>query len=163
MSNVFVLSGSINNKRVKEFHDFLYEASQKEPITLVINSQGGDEHCGRAIAGMISSMRKAGASLNTVGFGDVQSAAVLIFAAGEKRSLSKLASVFVHESSQEGDGNASFFKKTAKQMEVAEKFWCDALASFTGTESKIWEKLHESEVYLSPEEALKLNLATELI
>lgn len=163
MSNQFLISGSINNKRVHELHTFLAEASRSNTIEVLINSPGGDESCGRALAGLIMRERSTGRRINTLGFGDIQSAAVIVFAAGEKRKLSKFATVMVHESSQEGGGNSSFFKKTAKQMESDEKFWCELLQQLTGTDSKVWLKLHEDETYLRPEDALKLNLATELV
>ncbi len=69
----------------------------------------------------------------------------------------------VHESECVVDGNSTEMKKQAKQMEKDEKFWCDALAGLTGTDSKTWLNLHEKETYLQPQEALELNLATELI
>lgn len=158
-----IISGEINHFRVKELYDILQRLSLTSITDLTINSQGGDESCGRAMAGMIKRHRDRGYTINTIGFGDIQSAAVVIFAAGEKRSLSRYASIMVHESTTEIEGNATFMKKTAKQMEADEKFWCDIMAELTGTDSKTWLKLHEDESYLRPEEALKLNLATELI
>lgn len=158
-----LLSGNIDDKAVERVHDILMVQSNVEVLALYINSQGGDEHCGRAIAGLISMARKSGKKIDTVGIGDVQSAAVIVFAAGERRFLSKLAHVMVHESSAEVDGNSSAIKAYAKQMERDEQFWCDTLAMQTGTDAKTWMKLHEDETYLTPDEALKLNLATELI
>ncbi len=161
--NNFLISGSINHKRVREFEEFLNGADAGQPIVIAINSPGGDEGCGRALAGMIMHLRNSKVTVHTLGFGDIQSAAVIVFAAGENRKLSKLASVMVHESESTVEGNSSKIKKTAKQMEVDEQFWCGHLAAMTGTDAKTWMKLHEAETYLSPEEALKLNLATELI
>ncbi len=158
----FLISGPINNNRVRELHSFLQEGPL-DLLNVIINSQGGDEHCGRAIAGILLRLRHLGVKVITTGIGDVQSAAVIIFAAGEERQLSRLASVMVHESEMDVTGNSSKIKKTAKQMEADEKFWCDHLGAMTGTDPKIWLKLHNEETYLTPEEALKLNLATELI
>lgn len=165
--NTFVISGPINHRRVRELGECIQSISdagtQKLGLDILINSQGGEEHCGRALAGIIKFYRSVGWTINTYGYGDVQSAAVIVFAAGERRHLSRFASVMVHESTSEVQGNASFMKKTAKQMEADEKFWCDLMAELTGTDAKTWLKLHEDESYLRPEEALKLNLATELI
>jgi ATP-dependent protease ClpP protease subunit len=158
-----LLSGDINDAMVRRVHAAIMQLDNVSVLNLYINSQGGDEHCGRAVAGLISVARKSGKKVDTIGVGDVQSAAVVIFAAGERRMLSKLAHVMVHESSAEVDGNASAIKAHAKQMERDEQFWCDILAVQTGTEAKVWMKLHEDETYLTPEECLKHNLATELI
>lgn len=164
-----VISGEINDWRVKEVAAFLKKclAGKANEYSITLNSHGGDEGCGRAIAGMIHKFNSDADdvhwSINTIGFGDIQSAAVIIFAAGKKRYLSKFATIMVHESTTEIEGNATAMKKNAKQMEADEKFWCDRMQDLTGTDSKIWLKLHEDETYLRPEEALKLNLATELI
>lgn len=159
----FIISGEIDSIKVKKFANFVVDLDMQEPLYILINSEGGDEGCGRALAGMIRNLRDKGMVVNTTGFGDVQSAAVIVFAAGEKRLLSRYATVMVHESTDAIEGNASKIKKTSKQMESDEKFWCDIMQELTGTDSKIWMKLHEDETYLRPEEALKLNLATELI
>lgn len=159
----FVISGTINYKRVREFALFCEELKPNEAIEVLINSHGGEENCGRALAGMISTLRTEGRRVHTIGMGDIKSAAVLIFAAGEIRAMSRFAVVMVHESSYAGEGNSSYFKKTAKQMEADEQFWCNSLEMLTGTDSKTWMKLHEAETYLRPDDALKLNLATHII
>lgn len=163
MNPVIVISGAIDDvvfgKFVKKF-DYLASLLPSKPITIIVNSQGGDEHVGRAIAGYI---KASGCTVYTEGFGDVHSAAVLIFAAGSKRRLSKAATVMVHESSTEVQGNSTAIKVAAKQMEQDEVFWCNLLQEYTGTDAKTWMKLHEDETFLRPEEALKLNLATELV
>ncbi len=161
--STFLIAGPINYRRVRELSEFLHNLKSPR-ATIVISSHGGDEGCGRALAGMILATRKRNNTLvTTVGYGDIQSAAVLVFAAGTTRLLSKYATVMVHESSTSIDGNASTMKKAAKQMESDEKFWCDIMHELTGTDSKTWLKLHADETYLRPEEALALNLATELI
>ncbi len=163
MSTVFIISGMINHKRVRELQEFLNGHGTEVELFITINSPGGDEGCGRALAGMIKRAQTNGYIIHTVGHGDIQSAAVIVFAAGQKRLLSRFASVMVHESTTELTANASGFKVQAKQMESDEKFWCDLMQSLTGTDSKTWLKLHEDETFLRPEEAVKLNLATELI
>lgn len=165
MSNVFVLAGVINYKRVHELQAFLEEYSEdvSEELFVSITSEGGDEGCGRALAGIIKRAQDNGYTINTVGHGDIQSAAVIVFAAGQRRLLSKFATVMVHESTMEIEGNATDMKKHSKQMELDEQFWCGLMQDLTGTDAKTWLKLHESETYLRPDAALKLNLATEII
>lgn len=158
MSKV-IISGDINDAAFAKFvEDFTSKTAA--PISVLINSQGGDEHVGRAIAGFI---KASGRDVHTYGFGDVHSTAVIIFAAGNVRRLSKAASIMLHESSMEVEGNASEIKRVAKQMELDEQFWCSLLQEYTGTDAKTWIKLHSDETFLRPEDALKLNLATELI
>lgn len=158
MSSV-IISGDINDECFKDFvKDFAKQ--DKAPISVIINSQGGNEHVGRAIAGFI---RSSGRDVHTYGFGDIHSTAVIIFASGNVRKLSKAATMLVHESSDKAKGKSTEIKKFAKEMERGEEFWCNLLQEYTGTDAKVWMRLHGAETYLQPEEALKLNLATELI
>lgn len=164
MSTLISIVGEINYKRVREFVEQVQSASTDGHVEVSVCSHGGDESCGRAIAGMIKHMRSNGVIIDTSAYGDVHSAAIIIFAAGEQRFASHAANFMLHESSIEaGDRNASGFKKLSKQMEVDEAFWCKLLEQYTSTEAKVWAKLHEAETFLSPDEALKLNLATKII
>ena len=159
----FDIIGPINYKRLKEFEDFINDCDLKN-ITIQICSQGGDEGAGRALAGRIRGLIDAGVNVVTVGYGDIHSAAVVVFAAGQERLLSHAAVVMVHESSVEADTlNASGYKRLAKQMEADEQFWCKLLERYTGTDAKVWAKLHADETYLTPEQALELKLATTII
>lgn len=162
--NSFIISGPIDEPLVKEFFAYAIGLNtNSHSAYITINSQGGDEHCGRAIAGIITAIKSGGREVVIDGFGDIHSAAVLIFAAGTRRRLSKYANIMVHETSTEYEGNSSSMKAFAKQMEKDEQFWCNIMAELTGTDAKTWMKLHEDETYLTPKEALELNLATELI
>lgn len=157
--STIIISGAIDDALFARFVQEFQKCTEA-PINIIMNSQGGDEHAGRAIAGFI---KASGRHVDTYGFGDIHSAAVLIFAAGHSRKLSKAATVLCHESSAEVDGNSTAIKVAAKEMERSEQFWCGLLQDYTGTDAKAWMKVHEAETYLHPEDALKLNLATELI
>lgn len=161
-NKVLLLNGQFNKYRYQELADELLTDSDV-PLLIYISSDGGDESYGRAAAGLIAFCQANGRVINTLGFGNIHSTAVLVFAAGQKRLLSKYAAIMVHESECIVEGNSTQFKKQAKQMERDEQFWCKAMAELTGTDAKTWLKLHEEETYLQPEEALKLNLATEIV
>lgn len=158
-----IISGPINyrlfKRLVAEFENLDLKPAQ--PLQLIITSQGGDEGVGRALAGWLRVIA-ANREVITIAFGDLHSSAVLVFAAGTRRMLSKFAQVFLHESQTEVEGSAKTIRNTAKQLELDEKFWCGIMSELTGTDTKTWLKLHEDETYLPPEEALRLNLATEL-
>ena len=47
-------------------------------------------------------------------------------------------------------------------MERNEAHWNAIMQELTGTDAKVWEKLNERDTYLTAEESLKLNLATEI-
>ncbi len=159
--NTFPIIGAINFNRVREFANFL--ESGQDNFTVLICSEGGSEAAGRALAGMIDQQQKLGRKVTTMAHGCVESAAVLVFAAGTRRVMSKFCSIMVHETELSVDGNSSSIRKSAKELEASEKFWCSHLATLTGTEEAVWMKLHEKESQIYPDECLKLNLATELI
>lgn len=162
--STFFISGAIDDALVKSFMEWCDAEGRKgtTQFSVLINSHGGEEHAARAIAGIIASCSSP-VIFHTYGYGQIESCAVLIFAAGKQRYLSKYASIMVHESCDEVEATSSAMKAHAKHMERNESAWCKALQTFTGTDEKTWMKLHEDETYLMPDEALKLNLATELI
>lgn len=158
MSTLYIV-GDINEDLFVNFAK-KFQDCEDEQVTIIINSQGGEEHVGRAIAGLIKS---SGKTVHTIGFGAIYSSAVIIFAAGATRKLSKAAVCMLHESSDRARGTSTQIKKFAKEMERSEEFWCSLLQDYTGTDARTWMKLHSDETFLQPQEALKLNLATELV
>lgn len=161
--NNFIISGSINKALVERLAKRICDLNNDKPLHVIMCSQGGHEYCGRAIAGMLrvaSQQRKVIVS----GYGDVHSAAVLVFAAGDERLLSKYASVMVHQSTDEITGTTKEIVAHAMEMEAGELKWCRALADLTGTDVDTWVQLHEDDdKYLTPPECLELKLATRII
>lgn len=154
------LVGTVNKKMVIAVEEFLRLAILKDrTVTIRITSGGGDPDMALAIVGL---MRAYPGQVNTEVYGQCFSAAVLIFAAGAVRRMSKYTWVLVHEASETVEGNASAIKLCAKQMERDESFWNSVMEEFTGTDRKIWEKMNERDTYLNAEECRKLNLCTEI-
>jgi ATP-dependent Clp protease, protease subunit len=70
---------------------------EENPITVIINSSGGDVYTSFAI---IDAIRGCKSPINTVGTGHIMSAASLILASGTgKRILTPNTSVMIHEMS----------------------------------------------------------------
>lgn len=160
----FTICGAITKKTVRKFTKFLDTTVKGNHIAVVICSQGGDAYCARAIAGMIKDAQNHGRQVDTAGYGDVHSAAALIFAAGQHRLLSKYATVMMHQASGSVEGSTQDVVDCGLQMEAEERQWCQALEDFTGTSVDEWLKIQEEgDKYLTPDECLKLNLATELV
>lgn len=153
--------GEVNEDMLRVVSNYLQDCSKKgkQVVSLSISSEGGNPDVALAIAGLI---KRYNGTVNTTVYGYAFSSAVLIFAAGHKRTMSKYAWVMVHEGSDNVDGNAGAIKHFAKNMEKHENHWNSIMQEFTDTDSKIWEKLSEKDTYLNAEECLKLNLATEI-
>jgi ATP-dependent protease ClpP protease subunit len=150
--------GAINKKKLEALIQAL-EYNAEDFIVVRITSEGGDSDIALAMAGLLQS---SGKTVITEVYGQCYSAATLIFAAGHTRRMHRWAWIMVHEGSESVEGNASFIKNHAKQMERSENKWNLIMEECTGTESKVWEKLNEKDTYLDATEALKLNLATEI-
>lgn len=151
--NMVHLVGSVNKKMLHQ----VIEALEQDAGTFRITSHGGDPDIALAIAGLLKQ-----ADVTTEIYGQCYSAAVLIFAAGKRRKVQKWAWIMVHEGSEAVDGNASSIKAHAKHMERIEQHWNGIMEELTGTDAKIWEKLNEKDTYLTADDCLKLNLATEV-
>lgn len=147
------LTGSVNKKMLLQ----TIEALEAGVDVVRITSHGGDPDIALAIAGMIAQH-----DITTEVYGQCYSAATLIFAAGKRRRMQRWAWIMVHEGSEAVDGNASSIKAHAKHMERSEQHWNAIMQELTGTEAKVWEKLNERDTYLNADEALRLNLATEV-
>ena len=148
--------GPVNKKMLRQ----VIEAYESETLDVVrITSEGGDPDIALAIAGLL--MNYPGDVITEI-YGQCYSAATLIFAAGMKRRMQRFAWVMVHEGSEEVFGTASSIKAHGKHMERNEAHWNAIMQELTGTELKIWEKLNERDTYLTADDCLKLNLATEI-
>lgn len=159
----FNIVGSINKSVVKDFVQYCEEHTGGT-IFITLCSQGGHAYCARAIAGIIHAIKAAGRRVEVLGVGDINSAAVLILAAGSVRKLSKYASVMVHNDSGSVEGNTREIMEYALQMEADDLAWCKAMADFTGTHVDKWIELHDDgDKHLTPAECLALNLATEIV
>lgn len=154
--NIVHLVGSVNKKMLRSVIEALNSVDSH--VTVRITSSGGDPDIALAIAGLL----EARGNVVTEVYGQCYSAATLIFAAGTRRRMHRWAWIMVHEGSEAVDGTATALKHTAKHMERSELHWNSIMAERTGTDAKVWEKLNERDTYLNAEEALKLNLATEI-
>ena len=70
----------------------ILESKSLEPITIRINSGGGDVD---AAAAIVARMIESKCEIHTVGYGEVSSAATLILAAGDHRSIFQTLSIYV--------------------------------------------------------------------
>ena len=150
------LHGAVNKRMLREVIQTLSYSPNE--LVVRITSHGGDPDIALAIAGLL----RTHPSVVTEVFGQCYSAAVLIFAAAPRRRMQKWGWCMVHESSEEIEGPATTLKHAARHLERNEAHWNAIMAECTGTDAKVWEKLNERDTYLTADECLKLNLATEI-
>jgi ATP-dependent Clp protease, protease subunit len=166
-NNVFFLSGEIDEESINEcIRWIIYENldSKEKLLTLYINSTGGDLYSAFAL---IDTMKNSGHPIRTVGLGAVMSAAFLIFAAGTKgeRYAAKNASFMCHQYSDNLAGKHHDLKATMRDGELCNQKMIDILKNATGLSTvKIKSKLlPASDVYLSAEETVDLNVADHIL
>jgi len=135
-------------------------AEKQKLITVKLSSEGGSAYDAMAIYALI---RNTPVSVNVEAYGKVMSAAILILAAGDKRSADKDCIFMVHEGSVSSEGlNVKDLKRAIKQAGKEEVIWNQLLADRTGMYSGIWETLAKNSRYFSSEEALSWGLLTDI-
>lgn len=138
--------------------DSLREFGQKN-ITLELASAGGDAHAALAF---YSKIRNFKGDIAIQAVGQVASAAVLILAAGDIRSMDYNAWVMVHEDTGDTSGSMHQQKIEIQQAFQLEKQWSEILATCTDETYEFWRKAHKRTTYMTAQECLKVGLVDEL-
>lgn len=132
-----------------------------KPITLVINSGGGEVVAGLAI---YDTMRMLPCKVNTVCVGEASSMAALLFAAGAHRCILPSAYVMIHDPLLTGcGGTALSVEAVASRLMRTRRQVAEILAQHTG--HSVDEVLEQTarDTYYSGEEAVQWGLADEVL
>jgi ATP-dependent Clp protease protease subunit len=132
-------------------------------LTLYINSTGGNLYDAFAL---IDVMKHSHHVMRTVAVGSVMSAAFLIFASGDRgqRFAASHTSFMCHQFSESMNDKYHDLKATMKENDLCNAKMIDILKTATDlTVNKIKTKLlPASDVYLTSEEVVELNVADEI-
>lgn len=165
--SVHMLSGEIEQENIDTCINWiLYESLDPKPktLTLYINSTGGDLYCAFAL---IDAMRTCHHTIRTVGIGAVMSAAFLIFISGTKgeRFIGRSASLMCHQYSETAEGKHHDLKAAMKEGEHCNSKMLSIISTATNLPvTKIKAKLlSATDVYLTPEDAIRLNIADKML
>lgn len=129
-------------------------------IRVHIDSYGGEVAVGW---GMYNALREHPARIDTYADGFVCSAALYPYLAGESRNASILSAFYLHEVSSGGWGYASDLRAAADEAEKLTEIGINAFVERAGLDAEKVKELMAAETWLSPEEALELNIATAII
>jgi len=128
-----------------------------EPITITINSPGGDVMDGFALYDTILRLRRKGSYVTTHGQGMVASMAAVLMQAGDERILDRNAFFMIHEISALTGGRLSDIEEQAAFMKRLQGKALDALAErSTLSKAAIARRWRKKDDWLAAEEALKL-------
>ena len=158
-------TGSVNeenfSKVVSKIRELMVEYDD-ERITLIITSSGGNVGVGFAFYDFIKGMK---IPLDTVGLGSVDSMAIPMFLAGERRYIGRHTTMYFHETSRSFSKDSSMPFRQQKTVVVVSARWINWYNNIvSGQSSNLLspddvEKLMTDETSLGPVEILNLNLA----
>lgn len=157
------LSGSIDSNSTELLSKWIMSAKFNKidkPLTLHINSEGGE--LGSAI-GLVDLMRGVGIPIRTLGYGNIMSAAFVVFAAGEKgyRAIGKNTTIMIHQFSDTMEGKYHDMRSYAKECDRYNHKMAQLLSecsnlSIRDVKSKF---LRPTDVWLSAEELVEYGIA----
>jgi ATP-dependent Clp protease protease subunit len=157
----------ISLSSVKTATEWILEANfteeRPEMLNMLITSPGGDLNAAFAL---IDIMRGSAIPIRTIGLGQIASAGLMIFIAGEKgqRILTPNTSILSHQYSWGAIGKEHELFATVREFDLTTKKMIQHYKKCTGLdEKKIRETLlPPQDVWLSPVEAKKLGLCDEV-
>lgn len=157
------LVGEVSGESAREVImqlDYLASLSN-EPITLYINSGGGEVAAGFAV---VDAMEACPCPVHTVAMGLAASAAALIFAAGDKRSIMAQAEIILHQPwSSLCQASASDFERVTGHITQIKKRCVSLLSRTTGRPSLLVERDLAEEVFLTADGAVNYGIADEIL
>lgn len=133
-----------------------------EPITLFINSPGGEVDSGLAIYDVITRLR---VPVDTVCIGTAASMASIIFLAGRNRCMYEHTKIMIHDpllSGLSGVKKALELEKEAKRLMEVRDILGRIIAQRTGRTLKEVLSKTKEDCFLTAEEALKFGIATDI-
>lgn len=159
----YLLMGEVNMESMKNAVEWVFEANFQEEkpdmLNMIICSPGGDLNAAFAL---IDTMRGSAIPIRTIGLGQIASAGLMIFLAGQKgqRILTPNTSILSHQYSWGAFGKEHELFATIKEYDLTTHKVIEHYKKCTGlNEKKIREVLlPPQDVWLSPAEAKKLNL-----
>ena len=163
----FLLMEEISLQSCKSAVEWIFEANfaeeRPEMLNLIITSPGGDLNAAFAL---IDVMRGSAIPIRTIGLGQIASAGLMIFIAGEKgqRILTPNTSILSHQYSWGAIGKEHELFAQIKEFDLTTKKVIDHYKKCTGLpDKKIREVLlPPQDVWLSPVEAKKLGLCDDV-
>jgi len=163
----YLLMEEISLASAKTLVEWIFEANFTEErpdlLNLIICSPGGDLNAAFAV---IDTMRGSAIPIRTIGLGQIASAGLMIFLAGDKghRILTPNTSILSHQYTWGAFGKEHELFATVKEFDLTTKKMITHYKKSTGlAEAKIREVLlPPQDIWLSPLEAKKLGLCDEV-
>lgn len=132
-----------------------------QPITVLINSDGGDLYEALGIIDYISTLP---VKVNMIARGRAMSAAALMLACTTgTRAASKMTSIMVHEISTANQGKASDIKANADHLQELEDLTFQLLAERSNKDEEFWRKAARKDFFLTAAKAKEYGLIDVIV
>jgi ATP-dependent Clp protease protease subunit len=137
------------------------EESKNDPITIYINSPGGEVYSCLGLYDVMQLFINQGYVIRTINIGLAASAAAVILLAGSKgyRYCLPHSTVMLHQPSSGTYGTITDMKIAVEEGDRLKKLLNDIVVKHAGEQVV---ELMERDAWISPEEALKFNLIDEI-
>ncbi len=138
------------------------KTKNEAPVQVLVNSTGGDA---KAAFAFLYTIGDLGIPIHTFGY-SIESAAVLIYLAGETRFAHKTRTQFLlHEAKVglHGEHSADSAKKLFEELEGINSTFAQCVAERTGTELQSIVELMAKGTWLNAQQAKELNLVNAII
>lgn len=156
------LIGEINYDLFSKFVEELdtLTSENDDVINVDLCSGGGDENIALAF---FDKIRTCPADIHIRALGEIQSAAVLVLAAGDKRRTGPSTVFMVHDSEVETEGSTLQVAKEASRLEHSEETFYSLLGSRTKLSYAIWRKLSKEVTYFNANKAKEYGLVHSIV
>ena len=170
--NIFGLIGEIPNEAGEiitpntTFLDVVNKVEAVKDFTtlrVIINSVGGYVEEGDDIYDYLVALKKKGVTVDTVAKSQCASIATKIIMAGDSRIIDTDCVFMIHNPFANPEGDADTLEAFAKSLRRTENDLIQFYAGATGTSESAIKPLMRKETFLTPEQALSLGFATEIL
>lgn len=140
--------------------DAALRAIGDKPVTVYINSPGGDMFEGIAI---YNRLREHSQEVTTKVLGMAASAASIVYLAGAKRQVASSAFLMIHNCWTLLAGNRNYLRDVADDMQEFDAAMVDLYAETSGQPGAYIAEMMDDETYIRGKRALELGFATGLL
>jgi|TARA_B100000959_G_C14704032_1_gene509975 ATP-dependent Clp protease protease subunit len=162
-NNIIYLSETLSITDVRDVSSRLEmcrKVNGDKPIDLILSSYGGDVY---SMLGIIDYMRLMDVKVNTRCYGAAMSAAAVILACGTgERTMSKNATVMIHEGSIFEEGKISDVLKSSDHLKELHKTINKILSEVTNKDEEYWTEKTKTDLYLTAEECLEFKIIDKI-
>ena len=158
-------TGSVNEENVRAFVNEIKNLVEQNPdgtaLTVYISSPGGNVDIA---VELFHFLKLLDCKLRTVNLSCVNSAAIIIFAAGEERICLPCSSFYVHAITKNLNGNftADDLLREVKEMSANTDKVATILANTSNKNKSYWKRLMRKGCLLTAEKAKELGLVNDI-